>query len=82
MVLATLKECLVRRDHALAILTIGAAKFVLGLVVFAPQPLTASEVIRVVDGDSLIVKLDGIPQQVRLACIDTPELVISIRKAC
>ena len=74
MVRATFKECLVRRDHALAILTIGTAKFVLGLVIFAPQPLTASEVIRVVDGDSLIVRLNGIPQQVRLACIDAPEI--------
>ena len=74
MVPATLKECLVRRDHELAILTIGTAKFVLGLIVFAPQQLNASEVIRVVDGDSFIVRLNGIPQQVRLACIDAPEI--------
>ena len=74
MVLTTLKERLARREHVLALLTIGTAKFVLGLVIFAPQPLTASEVIRVVDGDSLIAKLNGIPQQVRLACIDAPEI--------
>ena len=74
MIRTTLKECLVRRYNALAILTIGSAKFLLGLVVFAPQPLTASEVIRVVDGDSFIVRLNGIPQQVRLACIDAPEI--------
>ena len=60
--------------HALALLAIGSAKLVLGLVVFAPQPLPASEVIRVVDGDSLIVKLNGIPQQIRLACVDAPEI--------
>ena len=65
---------LARREHALAILTIGAAKLVLGLVVFAPQPLTAGEVIRVVDGDSLFVKLNGISQQIRLACVDAPEI--------
>ena len=34
----------------------------------------ASQVIRVVDGDSLIVKSNGIPQQIRLACIDAPEI--------
>ena len=68
------KKRLVSREHALVILTIGTVKWVLGLVVFAPQPLTASEVVRVVDGDSLIVKLNGSPQQVRLACIDAPEI--------
>ena len=50
------------------------SKLVLGLLVFAPQPLTASEVIRVIDGDSLIVNLNGIPQQTRLACVDAPEI--------
>ena len=58
----------------MALLAIGSAKLVLGLVFFAPQPLPASEVIRVVDGDSLIVKLNGIPQQIRLACVDAPEI--------
>ena len=61
-------------EHALALLAIGCAKLVLGLVVFAPQPLPASEVIRVVDGDSLIVTQSGIPQQIRLACVDAPEI--------
>ena len=56
-------------------LAIGMSKLVLGLLVFTPQPpLTASEVIRVVDGDSLIVRLNGIPQQIRLACVDAPEI--------
>ena len=68
------KERLARREHASAILAIVTAKLVLALVIFAPKPLTASEVIRVVDGDSLIVKLNGSPQQVRLACIDAPEI--------
>ena len=66
------QRAIARREHALALLAIGCAKLVLGLVVFAPQPLPASEVIRVVDGDSLIVKLNGIPQQIRLACVDAP----------
>ena len=70
----TAKKRLVRSEHTLAMLTIGMAKLVLGLVIFAPQPLTASEVIRVVDGDSLIVKINGIPQQIRLACVDAPEI--------
>ena len=74
MARTTAKERLVRRKHALAILTIGTAKLVLGLVVFSPQLLPASEVIRVVDGDSLIVKLNGISQQIRLACVDAPEI--------
>ena len=55
-------------------LTIGTANLVLGLFALTPQPLTASEVIRVVDGDSLIVKLNGIPQEIRLACVDAPEI--------
>ena len=54
----TAKGRLARREYALAMLTIGTVKLVLGLVFFAPLPLPASEVIRVVDGDSLIVKLD------------------------
>ena len=74
MARTTAKKRLARREHALAILTIGTAKLVLGLVVFAPQSLAASQVIRVVDGDSLIVKLNGIPQQIRLACVDAPEI--------
>ena len=74
MTCTTTKEPLARREHALALLAIGSAKLVLGLVVFSPQPLPASEVIRVVDGDSLIVKLNGVPQQVRLACVDAPEI--------
>ena len=69
-----MKTRLPRREHALKILTIGTAKLILSLVIFSPQPLTASEVIRLVDGDSLIVKLNGSPQQVRLACIDAPEI--------
>ena len=68
------KKPIVSRGHALAIQTIGTAKLVLGLVVFTPQPLPASEVVRVVDGDSLIAKINGVPQQVRLACIDAPEI--------
>ena len=68
------QRAIVRREHALALLAIGSVKLVLGLVVFAPQPLPASEVIRVVDGDSLIVKPNGIPQQIRLACFDAPEI--------
>ena len=74
MARTTAKERLARREHALTILTIGTAKLVLGLIVFAPQSLAASEVIRVVDGDSLIVKINGVPQQVSLACIDAPEI--------
>ena len=38
------------------------------------QPLVSSEIIRVVDGDSIIVYLNGDPTQVRLACIDAPEI--------
>ena len=57
----------------MAILTIEMAKLVLGLVVIAPQPLISSEVIRVVDCDSLVVKLNDVPQYVRLAFIDAPE---------
>ena len=68
------QSAIARREHALALLAIGSAKLVLGLVVFAPQPLPASEVIRVVDGDSFIVKLNGISQQIRLACVDAPEI--------
>ena len=74
MARTTPQERLAGREHALAVLAIGTAKLVLGLVVFAPQPLPASEVIRVVDGDSLIVKLNGILQQIRLACVDAPEI--------
>ena len=74
MARTTAKECFARRGHVLESLAIGMSKLVLGLLVFTPQPLTASEVIRVVDGDSLIVRLNGIPQQIRLACVDAPEI--------
>ena len=47
---------------------------IFGLLAFTPQPLMASQVIRVVDGDSLIVKANGITQQIRLACVDAPEI--------
>ena len=70
----TAKESSARSDDALKMLTIGMAKLVLGLIIFAPKALAASEVIRVVDGDSLIVKVNGVLQQVRLACIDAPEI--------
>ena len=68
------QRAIARREDVLALLAIGSAKLVFGLVVLAPQPLPASEVIRVVDGDSLIVKLNGTPQQIRLACVDAPEI--------
>ena len=74
MASTTAKECLARREHALALLAIRMSKLVLGLLMFAPQPLMASQVIRVVDGDSLIVKANGLPQQIRLACVDAPEI--------
>ena len=67
-------ESLARRQHALARLASKTAKLILGLFAFIPQQLIASQVIRVVDGDSLIVKLNGLPQQIRLACIDAPEI--------
>ncbi len=67
-------ESLARRKIALAKLTIGTAKIFLGLFAITPQPLIASQVIRVVDGDSLIVKSNGIPKQIRLACVDAPEI--------
>ena len=44
------------------------------LIFFPHQPLISSEIIRVVDGDSIIVYLNGDPTQVRLACIDAPEI--------
>ena len=68
------KECLARRENASAIQTIGTATSVLSLLALIHQPLMASEVVRVVDGDSLIVRLNGIPQQLRLACVDAPEI--------
>ncbi len=74
MARTTAKERLARREHALALLAIRTAKLVLGLLAFIPAPLMASQVIRVVDGDSLIVKLNRLPQQIRLACIDAPEI--------
>ncbi len=67
-------ERLTRRQHTRARLAIKTVKLVLGLLAFIPAPLMASQVIRVVDGDSLIVKLNGLPQQIRLACIDAPEI--------
>ena len=62
------------RQHALALLARGTAKLFLGSIAFIPQPLMASQVIRVVDGDSLIVKVNSLPQQIRLACVDAPEI--------
>ena len=74
MARTTAEERLARREHALALLAIRTVKLVLGLLAFIPAPLMASQVIRVVDGDSLIVKLNGLPQQIRLARIDAPEI--------
>ena len=74
MARTTAKERLARREFALSLLAIRIARLVLGLLIFAPQLTTASEVIRVVDGESLIVKLNGISQQIRLACVDAPEI--------
>ena len=67
-------ERLNRRQHTRARLASKTVKLVLGLLAFIPAPLMASQVIRVVDGDSLIVRLNGIPQQIRLACVDAPEI--------
>ena len=67
-------ESLARRQHARARMASKTVKLVLGLLAFIPAPLMASQVIRVVDGDSLIVRLNGIPQQIRLACVDAPEI--------
>lgn len=67
-------ERLARMTHALALFTIGSATLVLGLLAFTPQPLMSSQVIRVVDGDSLIVKVNGVPQQISMACVDAPEI--------
>ena len=67
-------ERLTRRQHTRARLASKTVKLVLGLLAFIPAPLMASQVIRVVDGDSLIVRLNGVPQQIRLACVDAPEI--------
>ena len=73
MACTTTKERLARRDHALTMISSWKGCLILGLIAFAPQPLMASQVIRVIDGDSLIVKENGFIRQMRLACVDAPE---------
>ncbi len=68
------KECLACREHTLELLASWVARLVLGLIAFTPQPLMASHVIRVVDGDSFIIRVNGLTQQMRLACVDAPEI--------
>jgi len=74
MACTTTKERLARRHHALTMISSWKGCLILGLIAFAPQPLMASQVIRVIDGDSLIVKENGFIRQMRLACVDAPEI--------
>lgn len=47
-----------------------------GILAFAvyPLPIQASILIRVVDGDSVIARIKGKQTNIRLACIDAPEI--------
>ena len=43
-------------------------------VVFCPLHIQASTLLRVIDGDSLIARIQGKQTMIRLACIDAPEI--------
>ena len=74
MACTTTKERLALRHHALTIFPGWKEGLILGLIAFVPQPLMASQVMRVIDGDSLIVKENGLTKQMRLGCVDAPEI--------
>ena len=63
-----------RRKNRLGLMGYWTWRLVFVLIFFPHQPLISSEIIRVVNGDSIIVYLNGDPTQVRLACIDAPEI--------
>ena len=63
-----------RKKNRLGLMGYWTWRLVFVLIFFPHQPLISSEIIRVVDGDSIIVYLNGDPTQVRLACIDAPEI--------
>ena len=43
-------------------------------VAFCPLQIQASTLLRVIDGDSVIARLQGKQTMIRLACIDAPEI--------
>ena len=51
-------------------------KFVIGLLILVvcPLHLEASTLLRVIDGDSVIARIQGKQTKIRLACIDAPEI--------
>jgi len=58
------------------LLVISAILFSLSLAACSSQPDSSdiTTVIKVVDGDTLKVKVDGVEETVRLLCVDTPEM--------
>jgi endonuclease YncB( thermonuclease family) len=51
-------------------------KFAVGLLILVvcPLQLEASTLLRVIDGDSVIARIQGKQTKIRLACIDAPEI--------
>ena len=63
-----------QRENRLGLMGYWTWRLVFVLIFFPHQPLISSEIIRVVNGDNIIVYLNGDPTQVRLAFIDAPEI--------
>lgn len=75
-----MSRCFIVRSSLFAVLGLTAALFALGAdAPQEPAPLKdfkdaqAHKVVRVVDGDTVIIDLDGRETRVRLIGVDTPE---------